>query len=82
MRHNSLYVDLSSVWNPSPSTFVRQQPDYGATSTAFGRRGDLLRRFSRAGGRGRQSSPLAARGEAGGNAGISWEGRERRINGH
>ena len=33
--------------NPSPSTFVE---DYGATSTAFGRRGDLRR--------GRQSSPL------------------------
>jgi hypothetical protein len=59
-RHNSLYVDLSSVWNPSPP--------------AFGRRGDLWR--------GRQSSPLAARGEAGRNAGISSEGRERRINGH
>ena len=57
-RHNSLYVDLSSVWNPSPSTFVE---DYGATSTAFGRRGDLRR--------GRQFSPLAARGEAGRNAG-------------
>ena len=51
--------DLPSVWNPSPSTFVRQQPDYGATSTAFA----VLRR-------GRQSSPLAARGEAGRNAGM------------